>query len=107
MTDIACGLTSQERLQYSGRLYPACVPEDETAVIAYAATVVYYLFLHEDTSGESRAVSRTVESAWRRPRTWTLGACLDDERSASGAVVILVKEGDQLVLDDASNEGVR
>ena len=40
MTDIACGLTSQEHLQYSGRPYPACVPEDETetAVIAYAAT---------------------------------------------------------------------
>ena len=32
------GSLSQERLQYSGRPYPACVPEDETAVIAYPAT---------------------------------------------------------------------
>ena len=32
MIVIACGSTSQERLQYSGRLYPACLPENETAV---------------------------------------------------------------------------
>ena len=32
------GSLSQERLQYSGRPYPACVPEDETAVVAYPAT---------------------------------------------------------------------
>ena len=29
MNVIACGLTSQERLQYSGRPYPACLPEND------------------------------------------------------------------------------
>ena len=38
MIVIACGSTSQERLQYSGRPYPACLPDNETAVIAHAAT---------------------------------------------------------------------
>ena len=38
MIVIACCSTSQERLQYSGRPYPACLPENETAVIAHAKT---------------------------------------------------------------------
>ena len=37
-------------------------------------------------------MSRTVDSAWRRPRTQMFGACLDNRRWASGAVEVLEKE---------------
>ena len=50
---------------------------------------------------------RAVDSAWRRPWTWSFGTCLDNRRSASGAVMILAKGVGQLVLEDAGSDGVK
>ena len=42
-------------------------------------------------SRRSRTVIWAVDSAWRRPRTWSFETYLDNRRSASGAVMILAK----------------
>ena len=42
-------------------------------------------------NGGSRAVSKVVDSAWRRPGHGFLLACLENSCSTSGAVVILAK----------------
>ena len=78
MIVIACGSTSQERLQYSGRPYPACLPENETAVIAHATTVQFNNYTHTNTHTHIHTHTHTPwedQCEWHRMTTMTGPDC--------------------------------